>query len=169
MHELKRFMISAAAIGLAASPAATFAIGAAAASPDSNGQTVVPATTTLRRCDHSAAQYVSARGYGTASAVISTTEPNKVVANVRIEVAQPFTQYNVRLIQMPRPSWSTCAAGSPGTTVGTLFTDVAGVGTTTVQGDIQSGATGAWVFIERPGEGSVVPSEFYTSDFVAAI
>ena len=38
--------------------------------------------------------------------------------------------------------------------------------TTTLQDTIQSGTTGAWVFIQRPNPYSQGPAEFYTSDFI---
>jgi hypothetical protein len=53
--------------------------------------------------------------------------------------------------------------------VGSLQTDGAGAGSTTVQGPVDSGATGAWVIVERPAENSQTPAEFYTSGFVASI
>jgi hypothetical protein len=38
-----------------------------------------------------------------------------------------------------------------------------------VQGPIASGATGAWVIVERPSDHSQTPAEFYTSEYIAAI
>jgi hypothetical protein len=92
-----------------------------------------------------------------------------VIADVQIATAEPETPYDVRLIQVPRPSSASCNAGDPGVTGGVLFTDGAGAGGVTVRGHIVSGATGAWVFISRPGEFSQTPAEFYTSDFVVPL
>jgi hypothetical protein len=52
---------------------------------------------------------------------------------------------------------------------GTILTDPAGGGSVTVRGPIASGATGAWMYVSRPGEFSQTPDEFYTSDFVVTI
>jgi len=38
-----------------------------------------------------------------------------------------------------------------------------------VRGPVASGATGAWIYITRPGEFSQTPAEFYTSDFVVPL
>ncbi|MDT7762892.1 MAG: hypothetical protein QOC63_2312, partial [Mycobacterium sp.] len=83
--------------------------------------------------------------------------------------AEPDTPYNVRLIQMPRPSSASCNAGDPGVAGGVLQTDDGGAGALTVRGPISPGATGVWMFVSRPGELSQTPAEFYTSDFVASL
>jgi hypothetical protein len=59
--------------------------------------------------------------------------------------------------------------GGPGVAVGGLDSDAAGLATTTVQDSIRPGTTGVWVFIQRPGQYSQAPAEFYTSDFVAPV
>jgi hypothetical protein len=172
MHRLTRSVIAVAATGLATAPAALFAIcsGTAGATPRGTDDAArVPLTGILRRCDFSADMHIGPTGYGRAFALINTSQSNKVVAEVSLATAEPNTHYDVRLIQVPRPSWLTCVAGDPGTAVGALDTDAAGVAAVTLQDDIEPGATGAWVFISRPDAHSQTPAEFYTSDFVVAI
>ena len=60
-------------------------------------------------------------------------------------------------------------AGDPGVIAGGFVTDATGAGGVTIQGPIQSGATGAWIVLDRPSANSLTPAEFYTSAFVAAI
>ena len=98
-----------------------------------------------------------------------TTAANTVSAVVTLATAVPDMQYNVRLIQVPR---STLARpGDPGVvTAASFVTDATGAGGVTVQqGPIQSGATGAWIVLDRPSAHSQTPAEFYTATFVAAI
>ena len=83
-----------------------------------------------------------------------------------VATAIPNTPYDVRLIEMPRSSASSCNAGDPGVIAGVLTTDAAGAGSVTLRGPVASGATGAWMFISRPGEFAQTPAEFYTTDFV---
>jgi hypothetical protein len=52
---------------------------------------------------------------------------------------------------------------------GSLQTDAGGTGSTSLQGPIESNATGAWVMVHRPSEFSQTPAEFYSSTFVASI
>jgi hypothetical protein len=52
---------------------------------------------------------------------------------------------------------------------GVLLTDPAGAGSVTVRGPVASGATGAWMYVTRPGEFSQTPAEFYSSDFVVLL
>jgi hypothetical protein len=92
-----------------------------------------------------------------------------VIADVQIATAELNTPYDVRLIQMPRSSASSCNAGDPGVSGGVLLTDAVGGGGITVRGPIASGATGVWLYITRPGEFSQTPAEFYTTDFVASL
>jgi hypothetical protein len=53
--------------------------------------------------------------------------------------------------------------------VGSLDSDGAGIANTTLQSSIQSGTTGAWLFVQRPSEFSQAPVEYYTSDFIAPV
>ena len=92
-----------------------------------------------------------------------------MIADVQIATAIPNTPYDVRMIQMPRSSASSCNAGDPGVIAGMLMTDGAGAGSVTLPAPLHPGATGAWMYISRPGEFSKTPAEFYTSDFVLSI
>jgi hypothetical protein len=94
---------------------------------------------------------------------------SEVIADVQIATAIPNTVYNVAIVEMPRSSASGCNPGDPGVIAGTILTDPAGGGSVTVRGPIASGATGAWMYVSRPGEFSQTPDEFYTSDFVVTI
>jgi hypothetical protein len=163
MRQLTRFVTTIAAIVVAA-PGALFTIGTATAGAD----TFLPFNQHYRRCDFSAVNMIGPSGFGVAHAVVRTAS-NEVVADVNIAMAEPFTHYDVRLIQMPRPSSKPCAAGDPGVAVGALFTDGAGVASTTVRGGIAPGATGAWMFISRPHAFRQTAAEFYTSDFIVQI
>jgi hypothetical protein len=162
MHQLTRFATAAAAIVVAA-PAALFAASVANAEAD----TPMSFTQMYRRCDLSTNTFTGPTGFGRPFAVVRTTGSNEVLADVNIATAIPFTHYDVRLIQMPRPSSRPCGAGDPGVDVVALVTDAAGAGRVTVRGDIEEGATGVWIFISRPDAFRQTPAEFYTSDFVA--
>lgn len=151
---------------LAVTAAAPFATATAVAAP---GGTVVPLRSGLRTCDFSAVTNNSkAQSDGTATSVIRTTG-GSVAADVHLSYpASPGTHYDVRLIQMPRKS-ATCNPGDPGVTSGTLDTDGGGQGSTTLQGSIQQGTTGVWLFISRPSQFSQDPAEFYVSDIIAPV
>lgn len=168
MRRLISVVTSVAAMTVVLSPAATLATsGTAVAAP--SGETIVPMTQTLRRCDFSvAATAPASSGNARAVAVISTSG-NTVSANVSVATAEPDTRYVVRLIQTPRPSSQPCAGGDPGVTESTLTTDAIGGGQVTLGGEIQQGATGAWVFFLRPGQYSQVPIVYATSGFIAKI
>ncbi|HEX2286665.1 MAG TPA: hypothetical protein VHI10_17885 [Mycobacterium sp.] len=156
-------MTTAAAIAVAA-PLAVLITPSAATAESSSG-TVLPFNQTYRRCDHGIVNALGPTAFGTPYGVMYTTG-NRVVADVQIAIARPHTRYDVRLIQMPRPSSAPCWGGDPGVAITALTTDAAGVGAATVQGDIAPGATGAWVFISRPDPFSQHPAEFYTTDLV---
>jgi hypothetical protein len=157
------------AITATAFPFAT--VTAPAAPTGINGTTLVPLKNVLRTCgfslalsnvqmdpsDASVTAVIRSTG-GTVSAEVHLSDPSK-----------PGTHYDVRLIQAPRESQSPCGPGAPGVAVGSLDSDGAGQATTTVQDSIRSGTTGAWVFVQRPGQFSQDPAEFYTSDFVASV
>jgi hypothetical protein len=172
MRRLTRFATTAAAV-VVATPAALFTIGTGAAGatpPDgSGGTTFLPFAQILRRCDFSANTYTGPTGYAVASGFLRTAGSSRVVAEVHIATARPNTHYDVRLIQMPRPSSSTCLARDPGVALGALNTDAAGAASVTVEDGIEPGATGAWVFITRPDAFSQIPAEFYTTDVIAPI
>lgn len=130
-------------------------------------ETMLPFAQILRRCDFSSIPYVGGDGYARATAQVRT-ERGDVVADVAINTAVPATAYYVRLIQMPRSSARTCNPGDPGVAGTVLNTDGAGGGAAVVRGPKMPGATGAWVFITRPGIHSQLPEEFYTTDMAAA-
>ena len=134
-----------------------------------NGGTVVPLSSILRACDYTPINGGAPQNNASATSVIRSTG-GTVTAEVRLSnPGSAGTHYDVRLIQAPRASTSPCDAGGPGVVLGGLDTDAVGQASTTVQGGIQSGAAGAWVFISRPSPYSQTPAEYYTSDFVAPV
>lgn len=171
MRQLKRFAAAGAAMATAVGPAVLMMVSApgAAALPPGVDPSLITFSNILRRCDASPMQYVSAAGEGRATAHIRTEGSGELVADVDLAVAEPFTFYEVKLIQMPRSSAASCEAGSPGTAVGAINTNAAGSGFVTLRGPIASGATGAWISIEQPQPFSQVPDEFYTSDRIVDI
>jgi hypothetical protein len=142
----------------------TVGIGTAGA----EGATFLSFAQVFRRCDFSDKAYTGPTGYARPTAVVHSCG-SEVIADVQIATAIPNTPYDVRVIQMPRSSASGCNAGDPGVIAGVLLTDPAGAGSVTVRGPVASGATGAWMYITRPGEFSQTPAEFYTSDFVVPL
>jgi hypothetical protein len=134
-----------------------------------NGGTVVPLKSTLRTCDFSAITSGAAQTNATASSIIRASG-GMVTAEVHLaDAGSPGTHYDVRLIQAPRASNSPCDSAGPGVAVGSLDSDGGGQATTTLRDSIRSGTTGAWVFIQRPGQFSQAPAEYYTSDFIAPV
>ena len=171
MGGLKRFVMSVAATTLAIPPAVMPAGTASADGPvtaTSSGARIVPFSTLLRRCDHSAVTNVEAGGDATGFAAISR-DGNKVRADVTFEQATPDTTYGVRLILMPRSAADSCGPGGPGVAVAYPTTDGGGNTYLTLEEDVLPGATGAWVFIDGPHSGAKPYGEYYGSDFVAAI
>lgn len=140
----------------------------AAAAPPGVDPDLVPFTPVLRRCDFSAMQFVSAAGDARPTAHIRNAS-GQVTADVQLVLAKPNSFYEVKLIQVPRPSSAPCEAGSEGTAVGAIHTDGVGAGTITLTSPLRAGATGAWISIERPQQFSQVPDEFYTSDLITDI
>ena len=138
------------------------------AAPQADEPIQVPLTGVFRLCDHDAATFTPTDGYGRGVALISTAG-NRLSAQVSLLTAPLNTHYVVRLIQVPRSSAAPCGPGGPGVTTGGLDTDAVGNGATTVEDAIGPGSTGAWVFVERPGQYSQTPDEHYTSDFIAAL
>ena len=155
------------AVASALNPAV--AATASAAPAGTNGGTVVPLRSILRACDFSPIRSGAAQTNATASSVIRATG-GTVAAQVHLaDAAAPGTHYEVRLIQWPRASNSPCDSAGPGVAVGGLDSDGAGQATTTLQDSIRPGTTGVWVFIQRPGQFSQAPAEYYTSDFTAPV
>lgn len=163
MRQLTRLATAAVAV-VVATPAAALTMGAGTAVAD----TLMSFAQMFRRCDFSTNTFTGPSGMARAFAVVRTGS-NEVVADVDIATAVPFTHYDVRLIQMPRPSATPCGAGDPGVDVSALVTDAAGAARTTVRGNIEPGATGVWIFISRPSPFRQTPAEFYTTDFIADV
>jgi hypothetical protein len=157
----QRVLTTVAAMVVAMPAVLTVGVGEAAA----EGATFMSFAQTLRRCDFSENMYTGPSGYGRPTALVRNTG-SELIADVQIATALPNMPYDVRLIQMPRSSASSCNAGDPGVIAGVLMTDAAGAGSVSLRGPVASGATGAWMYITRPGEFSQTPAEYYTSDFV---
>lgn len=138
------------------------------AAPPSHGEIIVPLLSVFRACDFTTEGSPGSRGTARAVARVGSTGSGTITATVDVAPAKPNTFYQVRLIQVPRPSIG-CAPGAPGVVTGGLQTDAFGAGSTRLEGPIESGATGAWVIVERRAPFSQTPAEFYTSGFVAAI
>jgi hypothetical protein len=160
----QRVLGTVAAMVVAMPAVLTVGIGTAGA----EGATFLSFAQVFRRCDFSDKAYTGPTGYARPTAVVHSSG-SEVIADVQIATAIPNTPYDVRVIQMPRSSASGCNAGDPGVIAGVLLTDPAGAGSVTVRGPVASGATGAWMYITRPGEFSQTPAEFYTSDFVVPL
>jgi hypothetical protein len=167
---MKRSKPLVGAVVVLASAATMTGVGPAAADgPVTSGGNSVPLAMTFRSCDHAVVQYVSASGSGSGSALIGRTGANQVIAVVNLQTAEPDTRYTVRLIQVPRPADRTCFEGDPGVAVGALFTDGNGTGSTTVQGPLAPGATGAWVAVDGPPPPGKVIGEFYTTELARPV
>src|SRR5262245_19353381 len=158
----------ASAIALLVGAANVVAINTAGAAAASNGPTLVPFLSIFRNCSFQETHFVSATGFGSGRALIGAGSDG-VTADVYLQTALPNTRYTVRLIQVPRAPERTCTAGDPGVAVGELFTDGSGTGSTSVQGSLMQGATGAWVSVDGPPKPGKVIGEFYTSEFLAAL
>lgn len=139
---------------------------ATAGPPEAVGPTQVPLAPNLRRCDFSQRTWQGPKGFARGLAMIDTVGSD-VVAEVRLEAAQPNTLYNVRLLQAPRPSSLSCTVDT--VAVG-LQTDAFGNGVVTVRDVIRPGATGAWVGVAGPPKpGRELLGEHLSSDFIASI
>jgi hypothetical protein len=128
----------------------------------------VPLGENFRSCDYTKLDYVSATGFGSGTSTVRS-DGATVTADVFLMVGRPNTPYQVRLIQGPRPGSQKCNAGDPGVAGAVLNTDGNGVGTVTVHGALQSGATNAWVFIDGPPDVGQIRGEFYTSDILTSL
>ena len=160
----QRVLNTVAAMVVAAPAVLTASAGTASA----QGATLLAFTQMFRRCDYSTNTYIGPTGFARPTSVLRSSG-SELIADVQIATAIPNTPYDVRVIEMPRSSASGCDAGDPGVIAGVLLTDPAGAGSLTLQGPVASGATGAWLFISRPGEFGQTPDEFYTSDFVVPL
>ncbi|MDT5013463.1 MAG: hypothetical protein QOH57_5080 [Mycobacterium sp.] len=166
MSQLTRFVAASTATGFAiASAVVLTGTGTAVA----DGGKIVPLSYRLRTCDGVATNpYTPSSGNGTAYAVISRSG-STVTAEVHMANVAPDIWYGVRLVETPRPGIS-CGAGDAGVGMGRLYTDGAGVGTTTVTAPVMSGANGAWVSVEGPlGNHTQLSGDFRTSDYVVRL
>ncbi|WP_099042544.1 hypothetical protein [Mycobacterium neglectum] len=167
MRQTTRILALATAMALAAPPAAALADGTDAAGVASGaGGTVLPFSQIMRRCDFSETDYNGPSGMGRPLGTLRS-DGSTVTADVQIATAVPNMHYDIRLIQVPRPSATPCWGADPGVAQGSLNTDGAGAATVTLQDNIEPGAKGAFVFISRPDRFSQVPAEFYTTDLIA--
>jgi hypothetical protein len=133
-----------------------------------SGATFLAFAQIFRRCDFSANTHIPPTGFAGPSALVRSTGA-EVVADVQVARAIPGTVYVVGLVQMPHSSAVGCNPGDPGVISGVMTADDFGNGSVTVRGPIAPGATGAWMYVSRPGYLSQTPDEFYTSDFVVSI
>ncbi|MDT5015431.1 MAG: hypothetical protein QOD39_1591 [Mycobacterium sp.] len=166
MRQTTRFVTYVAAFAVAAPLAA--AIGNSAGTAGAANNTVLPFAQMLRRCDFSETDFNGPTGMGRVFGVMTSTG-STVKADVQTALAIPGTHYDVRLIQVPRPSSANCWGGDPGVAQGALNTDGAGAASVTLEDTIEPGATGAWVFVSRPHPFSQDPAEFYTTDLIVPI
>jgi hypothetical protein len=170
----QRILKTVAAIVVAMSAAST--VGAETAAADgstgggagSDGATFMAFAQIFRRCDFSTNTHIGPTGTAGPSALVRSTGA-EVLADVQVVRAIPGTVYVVGLVQMPHSSAVGCNPGDPGVISGVLTADDAGNGSVTLRGPIASGATGAWMYVSRPGYLSQTPDEFYTTDFVVPI
>ncbi|BDX34851.1 hypothetical protein TUM20985_53980 [Mycobacterium antarcticum] len=160
---LVAFAAATVGVGLLFSSVSVAAPPASAAPPDT-AMSVMPLSSQWRACDGTDLRWVRAVGYVRGTAHMGV-DSGSIVTTVDMATATPNTHYDVRVIQVPRSPMG-CTAGAPGVIVGGLDTDATGAGTTTVRGPVESGATGAWVMVERPSGSSQTPAEFYSSEFV---
>lgn len=130
--------------------------------------TAMPMSSQWRACDFSKLKWVAAVGDGRPVAHVGTNGSGTMVATVDMATALPNAHYDVRVVQTPRPTQG-CSAGAPGVLTGSVQTDAIGGGTTTIAGPVASGATGAWVIVERPSQYSQTPAEFYSTEFIASV
>ncbi|OSC26452.1 hypothetical protein B8W69_16835 [Mycobacterium vulneris] len=169
MHMLTRLGKCTAAVTLLIAPAASSAIGTAAAE---GGGTTVVFDNYLRRCDFSkvsTAPKVPSPMLGSGSAIVRAGGSRAVAEVHLVDGPEPGMHFDVGLIEEPRPSSSTCGPGDPGTAFTGMDLDGAGNGTTTVADTIRPGTTGVWVIVERANADSQNPAEFYTSEFVVPV
>jgi hypothetical protein len=151
----------------AALAATLVGLGSLVSAPSASAA-MMPLSGQWRACDFSKQKWVEAVGYARPVAHVTSDGSGTVTATIEMATALPYTHYDFRVIQTPRASIG-CAPGAPGVLTGAVQTDGVGAGTATVQGPIASGATGAWVIVERPSDHSQTPAEFYTSEYIAAI
>jgi hypothetical protein len=142
--------------------------GPVGAGGGSGGGTFMAFAQTFRLCDFTSKTHIGPTGYAGPSAVVRSTGA-EVIADVQVLRAIPGTVYVVGLVEMPHSSAVGCNPGDPGVISGVVTADDMGNGSVTLRGPIAPGATGAWMYLSRPGYLSQTPDEFYTSDFIVPI
>jgi hypothetical protein len=168
MRQTTRIAVLVTALMVAAPPMTAQADGVKDAGASGGGGTMLPFAQVSRRCDFSETDYNGPTGTARPTATLRS-DGQSVTADIQYVLAIPNTHYDVRLIQVPRPSSAPCWGNDPGVAQGSLNTDGAGAAAITLTDTIEPGATGAWVWITRPHPFSQDPAEFYTTDFVAPI
>lgn len=162
---MRQRILNTVAAAVVAAPAVIVGVGTA----NAEGGTFVAFTETYRRCDFSDTAHLAAKAFARPTAVVRTAGSD-VIADVQLVLAIPDTPYDVRLIEAPRSSASTCNGGEPGVVAGVLMTDDSGAGSLTLREPIASGENGAWLSVSRPGDwGPAAPGEFYGTDFIVPI
>ena len=169
----QRVLNTVAAIAVATSTAVGVGGGVAVADgptggASSGGGTFLAFAQVFRRCDFSANTHIGPTGFAGPTATVRRAGSD-VVADVQVVRAIPGTVYMVGLVQMPHSSAVGCNPGDPGVISGVVTADDFGNGSVTLRGPVAPGASGAWMYVSRPGYLSQTPDEFYTSDFVASI
>lgn len=159
---------AAAALISVGSLISSMSVAAPRANAAPTSTSVMPLTSQWRACDGTDLKWVQAVGYARGIAHMGSDGSGNLVTTVDMATAVPNTHYDVRVVQIPRSPMG-CDPGAPGVIVGGLQTDDAGVGSTTFQGPVKSGATGAWVLVERPSGSSQTPAEFYSSEFAISV
>ncbi len=140
-------------------------LGGLGAAP-AGATTMVPLSNSIRGCDFTKALFLGGMGSGSGSGRASIgADGSHVGAEVSLQSARADTDYQVRLIQLPRPSHATCNAGDPGVSGAVLHTDASGTATVTVAGPLAQDATQAWVVVEGPPAPGRIRSDVYTSDY----
>ncbi len=163
MRQATRIVILTATLITVSPTAIAFADGTAGA-----GGTILPFAQMSRRCDFSKTAYKGPTGMAATTGTLRS-DGKTVTADVQMASAIPNTHYDVRLIELPRPSSAPCWGGDPGVAQGALNTDDNGAASVTLTEAIQPGATGAWVWVTRPHPFRQDPAEFYTTDFIVPI
>ena len=161
---MRQRVVSTVAAVVVAVPAVAAGVGTASA----EGATFVAFAETYRRCDFSDTAHLAAKRTARPTAVVHTAGSD-VIADVQLVLGIPDTPYDVRLIEAPRSSATTCNGGEPGVVAGVIITDDVGAGSLTLREPIASGENGAWLSVSRPGEWGAAPDEYYSSDFIVAI
>lgn len=122
---------------------------------------------TMHTCDFQPVSHAIGRPGAKPLAEI-TSDGRIVTAHVDMDSGTPDASYVIRVIPAPHAVLG-CLAGDPGIATGTLNTDDSGTGSATVQAPISRGTTGAWVAVDLPSAHSQTPTEFYSSNYIAAL